>query len=115
LSDPIQCALENGLSWADACDIGTDQYYLDLAHASLARQTLLAVEPVPARRTEPSAVIKDAEQEECRFFNTPRGCREGDDCDYLHIKRSMSDLRCRFLDTPRGCNPGFGRRCPYKH
>lgn len=128
-SDPIQCAMERGLSWGEACDIGNDAYYEALGVKYLARQRALDDETAgwaaagggggsaaaAAAAATPPAASARTELEECRYFNTPRGCREGDDCDYLHIKRSLSDLRCRFLDTPRGCNPGFGRRCPYKH
>jgi hypothetical protein len=53
--------------------------------------------------------------EECRFFNSPAGCRNGDDCPYVHVKRSLGEIRCRFLDTERGCRPSRGVRCPYKH
>lgn len=126
-SDPIQCAMESGLSWGEACDIGNDAYYEALGVKYLARQRALDDEAagwaiarggggsVAAAATTAPVAAAHTELEECRYFNTPRGCREGDDCDYLHIKRSLSDLRCRFLETPRGCNPGFGRRCPYKH
>ena len=126
-SDPIQRALDSGLSWGEACDIGNDAYYQDLGAKYLTRQRELdaaaggaATGPCWAATggggsAAAAAAAVRTELEECRYFNTPRGCREGDDCDYLHIKRSLSELRCRFLDTPRGCNPGFGRRCPYKH
>ena len=120
-ADPVQRALEGGLTWGEACDIGNDAYYQVLgakyvewhrarAQAEAAGGGGAAPAAAPAPAPAPCG-----ELEECRYFNTPRGCREGDDCDYLHIKRSLSELRCRFLDTPRGCNPGFGRRCPYKH
>jgi hypothetical protein len=55
------------------------------------------------------------EAEECRFFNSPNGCREGADCPYKHVERALSEIPCRFNGTARGCKPAFGKRCPYKH
>jgi hypothetical protein len=53
--------------------------------------------------------------QECRFFNSPAGCRDGADCVYQHVSRDPSTMPCRFELSPVGCNPGFGRKCPYMH
>lgn len=55
------------------------------------------------------------EPQECRFFNSPAGCRDGADCVYQHMKRDPATMPCRFELSPVGCNPGFGRKCPYMH
>lgn len=55
------------------------------------------------------------EPQECRFFNSPAGCRDGADCVYQHKKRDPATMPCRFELSPVGCNPGFGRKCPYMH
>jgi len=53
--------------------------------------------------------------EECRFFNSPMGCREGDACPYSHVKRDISEIACRFETSGVGCKPARGKVCPYKH
>jgi hypothetical protein len=53
--------------------------------------------------------------EECRFFNSPAGCRDGDACLYKHVTRDPASMPCRFEASAVGCNPGFGRKCPYMH
>jgi len=58
---------------------------------------------------------ENGEPEECRFFNSPAGCRDGADCFYKHIERDPSQMPCRFEASAVGCNPGFGRKCPYMH
>ena len=58
---------------------------------------------------------ENGEPQECRFFNSPAGCRDGADCVYQHKKRDPSTMPCRFELSPVGCNPGFGRKCPYMH
>ena len=57
----------------------------------------------------------NGEPEECRFFNSPAGCRDGESCFYKHVKRDISEIPCRFESTEVGCNPGHGRKCPYMH
>ena len=54
------------------------------------------------------------EPEECRFFNSPNGCREGTDCPYKHVERALSEIPCRFNGTAPGSKPAFGKRCPHK-
>ena len=56
---------------------------------------------------------ENGEPEECRFFNSAHGCREGDKCPYKHIKRSLSEIPCRFFGMSMGCRKGSA--CPYKH
>lgn len=58
---------------------------------------------------------ENGEPEECRFFNSPAGCRNGASCPYKHKKRALSEIQCRFMGTDRGCRSGFGKKCPYKH
>jgi len=60
---------------------------------------------------------RDAEGnvEECRFFNSPMGCREGTACPYTHVKRDISEIPCRFETSGVGCRPMRGKTCPYKH
>lgn len=58
---------------------------------------------------------ENGEPQECRFFNSPCGCRDGDACFYKHVERDASEIPCRFEQSEVGCNPGFGRKCPYKH
>jgi hypothetical protein len=58
---------------------------------------------------------ENGEPQECRFFNGPGGCRDGENCFYKHIERDVSEIPCRFEQSEAGCNPGFGRKCPYKH
>lgn len=58
---------------------------------------------------------ENGEPEECRFFNSPCGCRDGDACIYKHTERDPATIACRFELTDVGCNPGFGRKCPYMH
>ena len=60
---------------------------------------------------------RDAEGnvEECRFFNSPMGCREGAACPYTHVKRDISEIPCRFETSGVGCRPMRGKTCPYKH
>ncbi|KAK0451375.1 uncharacterized protein EV420DRAFT_714274 [Desarmillaria tabescens] len=76
-------------------------------------------------------------KEPCRYFNTPRGCREGQDCRFLHeragsptspIDASRSPFRhhhvsimlsrrgrepCRYFNTPGGCRNG--QDCRFLH
>ncbi len=60
-------------------------------------------------------LTEDGEPEECRFFNSPAGCRDGAHCVYQHVTRDPSTMPCRFEAAAVGCNPGFGRKCPYMH
>lgn len=60
-------------------------------------------------------LTEDGEPEECRFFNSPAGCRDGAHCVYKHVARDPSTMPCRFEASAVGCNPGFGRKCPYLH
>ncbi len=60
-------------------------------------------------------LTEDGEPEECRFFNSPAGCRDGAHCVYKHVERDPSTMPCRFEASAVGCNPGFGRKCPYMH
>ena len=53
--------------------------------------------------------------EECRFFNSPMGCRMGTACPYTHVKRDISEIACRFEVSGVGCRPARGKTCPYKH
>jgi hypothetical protein len=34
---------------------------------------------------------------------------------YKHVERNPAEMQCRFELSDVGCNPGFGRKCPYKH
>jgi len=57
----------------------------------------------------------NGEPEECRFFNSPAGCRDGEACVYKHTPRALCDIPCRFEATDAGCRPMRGKVCPYKH
>ena len=57
----------------------------------------------------------DGVPEECRFFNSPMGCRDGANCFYKHVQRDICEIPCRFEAMEVGCHPGHGRKCPYKH
>jgi hypothetical protein len=57
----------------------------------------------------------NGQPEECRFFNSPAGCRDGDQCIYKHTPRALCDIPCRFEATDAGCRPMRGKVCPYKH
>ena len=57
---------------------------------------------------------------ECKFYNTPVGCRKGANCKFLHINESEEceeateqKVECKFYNTPRGCK--FGTKCLYAH
>ena len=58
---------------------------------------------------------ENGQPEECRFFNSPAGCRDGDQCVYKHTPRALCDIPCRFEATDAGCRPMRGKVCPYKH
>ncbi|KAJ3069931.1 hypothetical protein HDU98_007024 [Podochytrium sp. JEL0797] len=69
----------------------------------------------------------------CRFFNTPRGCRNGNNCKNLHVaaegvagecvaaeqqlqpagEASAGDNVCRFFNTKSGCR--MGDKCRHAH
>ena len=57
----------------------------------------------------------DGTPSECRYFNSPAGCRDGAKCMYKHVERSAADIPCRFEASSAGCHPPPGRKCPYKH
>jgi hypothetical protein len=57
----------------------------------------------------------DGMPEECRFFNSPAGCRDGSACIYKHVERDPATIPCRFEQSSAGCVPSHGRRCPYMH
>lgn len=79
------------------------------------------IDSLPMRSDVPCLCYKrvhlteDGEPEECRFFNSPAGCRDGAHCVYQHVTRDPSTMPCRFEASDVGCNPGFGRTCPYMH
>jgi hypothetical protein len=60
-------------------------------------------------------------QHACRFFGSPRGCRQGTACPYAHAAASASptppststSTPCRFFATPRGCFNG--ESCWFAH
>ena len=60
-------------------------------------------------------LTEDGEPEECKFFNSPSGCRDGAGCVYRHVERNPAEMPCRFEASAAGCHPAFGRTCPYKH
>ncbi len=57
----------------------------------------------------------DGAPTECRYFNSPAGCRDGAKCFYKHVERCAADIPCRFESSSVGCHPPPGRTCPYKH
>jgi len=81
----------------------------------LGREMVRREDEIATAETRSRCSSVASEPEECRFYNSPKGCRNGDDCPYEHVKRSLCEIRCRFLDTDRGCRPSRGVRCPYKH
>ena len=59
---------------------------------------------------EPAVGVEDPPTRKriCRFYNTKRGCRKEDSCDFLHKK-----LPCAFFASDRGCN--LGDTCSFLH
>eukprot|EP01084_Bolivina_argentea_P008420 15771_1 len=53
----------------------------------------------------------------CYYYNTPKGCKKGDACDYKHPKKQPSTNEkqkvCTFYNTAKGCNKGI--HCPFQH
>ena len=44
----------------------------------------------------------------CKYFNSRRGCRNGNTCRFLHER-----LTCAFFASPQGCT--FGNNCSFNH
>ena len=44
----------------------------------------------------------------CRFFNSFRGCKKGDECNFVH-----EQLPCAFFASEQGCT--YNDRCPFSH
>lgn len=44
----------------------------------------------------------------CRFYNSFKGCRKGNACNFLHEK-----MPCAFFGSPQGCS--YGDKCPFAH
>jgi hypothetical protein len=44
----------------------------------------------------------------CRFFNSFRGCKNGDQCSFVHEK-----LPCAFFTSVQGCT--YNEKCPFSH
>lgn len=61
-------------------------------------------------------------QKPCAFFNTPRGCRNGNKCQFAHIKDSKRP-KCRFFSQTGNLMKWFncqgyckfGNKCFYEH
>ncbi|CCI45078.1 unnamed protein product [Albugo candida] len=78
----------------------------------------LNTEPRPSH-----TIVRDANgkcsqprSEPCKYFNTPVGCKYGDDCLFEHTETTRSakvDIPCRFYNTPEGCNSGD--KCHFVH
>ncbi|XP_053409317.1 uncharacterized protein LOC123561321 isoform X2 [Mercenaria mercenaria] len=52
----------------------------------------------------------------CRFYKTPRGCWNGDQCRFVHddgLAVPSAMPRCRFYGTPEGCR--YGDSCYFLH
>lgn len=47
----------------------------------------------------------------CIFYNTKKGCPNGDSCQFLHQK--MKNRRCRFFNSPQGCP--YSLNCTFTH
>ena len=74
-----------------------------------------------------SSASKSSFVKKCKFFNTSKGCKNGADCNFLHVTERTNnegnvmrennltkyDTRCRFYGTPRGCRNGD--KCDYRH
>lgn len=63
-----------------------------------------------------------ANQQICHFFHTPRGCRNGNRCHYLHTSMTESLVKDDLpADTPPLCiyyqygNCRFGNECKFSH
>jgi hypothetical protein len=113
---------------AEAAEAEEDRKYLEASWASedwwamnRCTCTMEEVDSLPMNSDIPCLCYKrvhlteDGEPEECRFFNSPAGCRDGEHCVYQHVTRNPAEMPCRFESSSAGCNPGFGRKCPYMH
>jgi hypothetical protein len=54
----------------------------------------------------------------CRFFNSPKGCRLGEECSFQHVtvmksKTMKAAPPCRFFASSRGCK--LGKACKFRH
>eukprot|EP01084_Bolivina_argentea_P108276 193496_1 len=51
----------------------------------------------------------------CRFYNSPSGCRYGDNCGYSHDSNTVNNntTLCRYFYSSSGCR--YGKQCRYKH
>ena len=69
--------------------------------------------PSPQDVQKAKAILRAAKHQQgkgrspglCRFFNTPQGCKNGDACSYLHVKKG----RCKYGKSCRN------KRCNFQH
>nr|CCA19989.1 RNAbinding protein NOB1 putative [Albugo laibachii Nc14]CCA23297.1 RNAbinding protein NOB1 putative [Albugo laibachii Nc14] len=78
----------------------------------------LNTEPRPSQTIVRDANGKCAQPrtEPCKYFNTPIGCKYGDQCLFEHTETTVSakvDIPCRFFNTPEGCQNGD--KCHFVH
>jgi hypothetical protein len=83
-----------------------------------------------AANPQPAAARAERPPRRCTYFNTLRGCKKGDACEYAHVRRFASvaaaadeagahgadasgERPCAYFNTRRGCRRGDG--CPYEH
>lgn len=60
--------------------------------------------------------VKAKEPKVCAFFNSERGCKEGDKCVFAHIKGKSGEMPkkpCQFFGTEKGCPKGD--TCAFSH
>lgn len=78
-------------------------------------------QPVVSQPVSTSASASTEKRSKCLYFNTPNGCKKGDECDFAHIKGERTNPPppapvsqvCSFWNTVNGCRKGAS--CNFQH
>ena len=112
--------------------IGTDAFGRPmLGYASVGKDGQYEVLSTSDRRhpfftsptSTPPLIMTPVRRRVCQFFDKPRGCWNGDSCQFLHTNERRPDLsswvnptarvKCQFYGTAKGCRNG--NFCQFKH
>ena len=62
-------------------------------------------------------IVMPRQKAVCKFFNSPRGCSNGDDCRFSHSSEldSSSSSVCKYFDVLNQTGCSFGSKCRFVH
>jgi len=91
------------------------KHHMDIQKQDLAIQKLQD-EVKQLKLNAKNPIQSSKSKEECKFFNTEKGCINGNKCKFIHkpilAQPCAHKNRCKFFNTPKGCT---NVKCHFEH